>query len=257
MRPTDFIAQLAQKHRVVDRARPTLVFLHDSLGCIELWRDFPEKLAERTQTNLLVYDRQGYGKSCGFSSPHRPIDYLEQEANVLQALLQHHQITQAVLFGHSDGGSIALIAAALYPENIVGLITEGAHVLVEDITLDGIRAAVQAYQTTDLKKRLEKYHQANTESLFYAWTDTWTAEAFRRWNIEHFLPKIKCPALVLQGAQDEFGTLDQVARILEGIRQAQAAIIPDCGHSPHKEKPQETLAQTAAFVAQITAEKTE
>lgn len=246
-----FIDSLAVDYQYIHSEKPTLIFLHDSLGCIELWRDFPKKLATLAQCNYLIYDRQGYGKSCKFSTEKRGLDYLEREADILQSLIEKHQIEQAILFGHSDGGSIALLTAARHPKNIMGLITEGAHVLVEEVTLKGIRAAMHQYQTTDLKSRLEKYHGQNTEAMFQAWTQTWTAPEFKAWNIEYCLPQIQCPVLIVQGEDDEFGTLDQVNRITTQISGAESLILPKTQHNPHKESPEEVLKCTADFIQKI------
>ena len=229
--------------------RPTLVFLHDSLGCIQLWRNFPEKLAEATACNALIYDRLGYGRSAPAGPEKREKDYLEKEAHVLVKVLQKAGIQQAILFGHSDGGSIALIAAAEYPELINGIITEGAHVFVEDITLAGIREAVKAYETTSLPQKLAKYHGNKTEWVFYAWTDTWLSPRFRDWNIEQYLPKIKCPVLVIQGGEDEYGSIRQVEAIVEQVKgPAEQLIIAGAGHSPHKEAAEVTLTGANEFL---------
>ncbi len=229
--------------------RPTLVFLHDSLGCIALWRDFPHRLGEATGCNVLVYDRRGYGQSNPFADGERQTDYLEAEADVLHALLMTLDIKDAILFGHSDGGSIALIAAAKYPRQVRALIVEGAHIFVEDVTLAGLRQAVLAYQKTDLKSRLTRYHGDKTDRVFRAWTETWLREDYRHWNIEHFLPAIGCPVLVIQGEKDAYGTLRQVEGIASGVRGAAASfIVSGAGHTPHKEAAPETLARAADFV---------
>lgn len=232
--------------------RPTLVFLHDSLGCVELWRDFPERLAAATQCNYLVYDRLGYGKSGPFANPVRDKQYLEPEAVVVNDLLIQHNIEKALLFGHSDGGSIALLTAALFPERIQAIVTEGAHVFVEEVTLAGIRAAKEAYSTTDLPQRLAKYHGANTEALVKAWTETWLAPTFRDWDITDFLPQITCPALIIQGEDDEFGTPKQVETIVTRCTgPAQAWLIQGVQHNPHKEVPEEVIERVFSFVTTL------
>lgn len=231
--------------------RPTIIFLHDSLGCIDLWRDFPEKLGDLTRCNVLIYDRQGYGKSCPFSYLQRGNDYMELEADLLHALLDLWGIQHPILFGHSDGGSIALIAGGKYPERIHGIITEGAHIFVEDITIEGIRDAVKLYETTDLKSKLEKYHGDKTEEMFWAWASTWTTAEFRSWNIQKFLPSSKCPSLIIQGADDEYGTLRQVEAIVDGVKgYAESWIIPAVKHTPHREVPAAVLEKTARFIAE-------
>lgn len=232
--------------------RPTLVFLHDSLGCIPLWREFPELLGTATRCNVLVYDRQGYGTSCGFSKASRDNTYLEEEATILDALLSHYEITDVILFGHSDGGSIALLTAALYPSKIRAVITEGAHVFVEDVTVKGIKEAITLYETTPLKTKLEQYHGANTEAMFWAWAGTWTAAAFRSWTIESFLPAIVCPLLVIQGEDDEYGTLDQVnAIVTQTTGHATPCILPEVKHTPHKEVPDLVLVQVVSFLTSV------
>jgi len=226
--------------------------LHDSLGSTELWRDFPAALAEATNCGSLVYDRQGYGKSSPFTSRSRPVTYLEQEADVLEQVLAACHITEAVLFGHSDGGSIVLLAAAKYPARVQGVVTEGAHIFVEDVTLAGIRTAVEAYQTTNLPSRLQKYHGDKTDALFQAWTETWLRDEYRTWNIEAFLRRITCPVLVIQGEQDEYGTLAQVEGIVQQVAgEAHQLLLPGIGHTPHREAREAVLAQTAAFLNQV------
>jgi pimeloyl-ACP methyl ester carboxylesterase len=233
--------------------RPTIIFLHDSLGCIELWRDFPQKLGELTKCNVLAYDRQGYGKSCPFSYSRRDNYYMEQEADILNGLLDHWNINSPILFGHSDGGSIALISAGKYPEKIKGILTEGAHIFVEDVTIKGIENAIQLYQTTDLKTRLEKYHGNKTEEMFWAWATTWKTNEFKAWNIENFLPEIQCPSLIIQGEDDEYGTLKQVENIImQTSGQSSKLIIQKVHHTPHKEVPELILEKAGEFINQLT-----
>jgi pimeloyl-ACP methyl ester carboxylesterase len=240
-------------HTIVAIDKPTIVFLHDSLGCIELWRDFPSKVGEAVQCNTLIYDRHGYGKSGSFISVSRNINYLQTEADILHVLMEQCGIDNAILFGHSDGGSIALIAAAKYPASVTGVITEGAHIFVEDITLSGIRQAVLAYQTTNLKERLQKYHGDKTDAVFRAWTETWLAPDFKWWNIESFLPRIVCPVLVIQGEQDEYGSIAQVDGIVRQVRgSAHPFIIPSAGHTPHKEATDIVLECSASFIKNLT-----
>ena len=229
--------------------RPTIVFLHDSLGCITLWRDFPEKLGEMSQCNVLIYDRQGYGKSCSFSYEERENTYMEDEADILNDLLDYWKLDQVILFGHSDGGSIALLMAAKYPSRVMGIITEGAHVFVEDVTIKGIKEAIKLYETSDLKVKLEKYHGSNTDAMFWAWAGTWNKKAFLSWNIEPFLSKIQCPSLIIQGENDEYGSIKQVESIVEQVSgKVEKYMIPVIGHTPHKEATEEVLTKTTAFI---------
>ncbi|MBC6605390.1 alpha/beta hydrolase [Hymenobacter sp. BT188] len=232
--------------------RPTLVFLHDSLGSIDLWRDFPAALGAATNCPTLVYDRQGHGRSSPFTGELRPTTYMEAEADVLEQVLVHCGIGQVILFGHSDGGSIALLAAAKHPARVRAVITEGAHIFVEEVTLAGIRAAVEAYQTTNLPQRLQKYHSAKTEALFAAWAHTWLRADYRDWNIEAFLPLVACPVLVVQGEEDEYGSLAQVEGIVQQVAgPARPLLIPGIGHSPHKDSRETVLEQAAAFISQV------
>lgn len=214
----------------------TLVFLHDSLGCTALWRDFPQELARAAGYNAFIYDRRGYGTSSPFSGKVRDKDYMEQEADVLATLLDACSIENPVLFGHSDGGTIALLAAAKYPTKIKAVLTEGAHVFVEDITLDGIEQVLEQFEHTDLPARLARYHGDKTQAVFDAWTQTWLADFYRDWNIENFLPQILCPVYVIQGEADEFGSIRQVQSITGKVSGPAASyMIPNAGHSPHKQ----------------------
>jgi pimeloyl-ACP methyl ester carboxylesterase len=233
-----------------DASKPTMVFLHDSFGCIELWRDFPQQLGALSHCPVLVYDRLGYGKSDPFPYATRPFDYLEREAHLLNEIIGLLSLEQVLLFGHSDGGSIALLAAAHYPQKIKGLITVGAHIFVEDLTLRGIQQAEQEYAQGDLKNKLEKYHGTKTEALFRAWADTWNHPEYRNWSIANQLPKISCPALIIQGEHDEFGSAAQVQRMVQGISgPATPFMVPHCGHNPHKEQPKLIWEKSAAFIA--------
>lgn len=229
--------------------RPTIVFLHDSLGAVQLWRDYPAKLGDAAQCNVLVYDRIGYGKSQPMTTWDRPVNYLEKEADVLNDLLTVLNIQQAILFGHSDGGSVALIAASKYPGKIKAIICEAAHIFVEDVTLQGIYRAIEDYTTTNLAERLRKYHGDKVKTLFKAWTETWTRADYRNWNIEHLLPAITCPVLFIQGDADEYGTLAQVTKTIELVRgKAAPYIIPNVGHTPHREAVELTIRVASRFI---------
>lgn len=229
--------------------RPTLVFLHDSLGSVQLWRDFPEQLAKAAQCNVLVYDRLGYGKSMPMPTHVRAIDYMVHEAAILNDLLAVLEVDNAILFGHSDGGSIALIAASRYLKRIKALICEAAHIFVEEVTLNGIREAMEAYKNTDLGVRLQKYHGDKVDRLFKAWTETWTRADFRDWNIESILKEIQCPLLFIQGTEDEYGTMDQVDKTIAQVSgKAIKCAVPNAKHTPHKENPTVVLEQATDFI---------
>ena len=228
---------------------PVIIFLHDSLGCTELWRDFPQKISDQTGISCLCYDRQGYGRSDPFSTNKRTNKYLENEAVVLKKIIDALNLKKVYLFGHSDGGSIAIIAASLYPQTIRGIITEGAHIFVEEITLSGIREAIHLYQTINLKQRLEKYHGEKTEMVFKLWTETWLSPEFQDWNIESYLNHIICPSLIIQGEEDEYGSLDQVESIVKNTKgNSERLVIKDSGHSPHKETPLLVASKTVGFI---------
>lgn len=226
-----------------------LIFLHDSLGCTRLWRDFPQQVAAETGQPVYLYDRQGYGQSQSFSNEYRDLDYMHREADTLIDFMDACGLEKAVLFGHSDGGSIALLAAAKYPQRIQGIITEGAHIFVEEITLNSIREAVTLYSTNALPQKLAKYHGDNTDPVFHAWTDTWLRPDFRDWNIEDCLHQITCPSLILQGEEDEYGSPVQVQRIQEQVSgPVKTWLIPGAKHTPHKEQPAAVLQCCVSFL---------
>jgi len=232
---------------------PTIVFLHDSLGCVQLWRDFPKRLAEATQCNILVYDRLGYGKSEPMPTHERPTNYMELEADILNDLLATLEINNAILFGHSDGGTISLITASKYPARIKAIIVEAGHIFVEEITLQGIYEAIDNYKTTNLPERLQKYHSDKVDAIFKAWTETWTSSDYRDWNIEHLLPKITWPLLFIQGEADEYGTLEQVEKTISQVNgKAEKYIIPNIGHTPHKEATEIVLNKVTDYIQQLT-----
>ena len=180
--------------------RPWLVFLHEGLGSIAMWRDFPQTLCDAVNCRGLVYSRLGYGRSQPLRGP-RAVDYLHTEATaVLPALCEQLQIRDPILFGHSDGASIALIHAATYPQRVAGVIALAPHILVEDITIAGIEAARQAWRGTGMRGKLARYHD-DPDSVFWGWNDIWLDPAFRHWNIEPLLATIRCPVLAIQGEE--------------------------------------------------------
>ena len=222
------------------KSQPTLVFLHEALGSIGQWKDFPDALVAATGLPGLVYDRQGHGRSEPLAAPltlPRPLDYHHREAEqVLPALLDAAGIERAVLIGHSDGGTIALLAAAALPQRIAAVVSEAAHVFVEEISLQGIRDAYAAWQKGGLKG-LERYHGDKTSALVRAWAETWLDTAFRDWSTEAELAGVTCPLLAIQGVDDQYGSPEQVARICAGAAgPAEPLLLPDCGHEPHSEQ---------------------
>ena len=232
---------------------PTIVFLHEGLGCVEMWRDFPEQVAEATGYGALVYSRAGYGQSDPISLP-RPVEFMHIEAlKVLPEVLENLHIRDPVLFGHSDGGSIALILAGSgTAENIRGLVLEAPHVFVESIGIESIAAAKENYEHGSLKVSLERYHGDNVECAFRGWNDVWLNPDFRSWNIESYLPGIRVPVLVIQGEQDQYGTLQQVSAIKNGCSGVvEAVLLADCGHSPHRAQNQAVLKNVRSFIRRL------
>lgn len=230
-------------------ARPTLVFLHEGLGSIALWRDFPTRLCERLRLPGLVYDRWGHGQSEPLDRA-RDLRYLHDEAELfLPAVLETAGVVEPVLIGHSDGGTIALLYATRFPDRAAAVVTEAAHVFVEDLTVAGIQAAGRAFAESDLPVRLARYHGDRTDRLFRAWHDRWLSPDFRAWNIEAELATLTCPALVLQGAADQYGTPAQVEAIARAVAgPVETVLIPAVGHTPHQEAADEVLGLTATFL---------
>jgi pimeloyl-ACP methyl ester carboxylesterase len=217
---------------IYDENQPTIVFLHEALGSVAHWRDFPKKVAGITGFNAFAFDRLGHGLSDPVENK-RDMDYFHREAwETTPSVLAHFGIKNPILFGHSDGGSIALLYASRFSTK--ALITEAAHIFFENAITHGIE---QAFQRKDfLIERLTRYHGEKTTNLFYAWTDTWSSEPYKNWTIEALLKDISCPALIIQGENDEYGTVEQVQRIVQGIGEnAKALMIPNCGHTPHKD----------------------
>ena len=228
--------------------RPTLVFLHEGLGSIELWKDFPALAAAATGCGTLVYSRYGYGQS-DLLQEKRAVDYMHHEAlESLPAVLADRGIEAPILIGHSDGASIALIHAGARRWPVTGLVLMAPHVFVEDVTVASIAEAKVAYETTDLPKKLGRYH-ADVDRTFWGWNDIWLAPPFRAWNIEAALPAITEPVLLIQGADDEYGTTAQLDAIARGVKgPVETLVLPACKHSPHRDQPAATLQAIARFV---------
>jgi pimeloyl-ACP methyl ester carboxylesterase len=228
-------------------AFPTLVFLHEGLGSIRQWRDFPEKVAHATGCRALVYDRYGYGKSDVLREPGVGVEFMHDGAlNELPELLENLKIENPVLVGHSDGASIALIYAGTYP--VRGVAVLAPHVFVEENGMASIKALHDTFETSGLRAGLGKYHR-DARKTFHLWADAWLDPVFRQWNIEEYLPRIKCPLLAIQGEGDEYGTMAQLDAIkAQAGGPCELLKLPDCGHSPHKDQPERVLAAVAGFV---------
>jgi len=227
---------------------PTIVFLHEGLGCVSLWRDFPFRLAEVTGCAALLYSRHGYGKSTVCLDRFEP-DYMHREAlETLPVLLDYFGIQDLVLYGHSDGASIALIFGGGAGRAIRGIAVEAPHVLVEPESLAGIAAAKIAFENGALKEGLARHHR-DAERTFRAWNNAWKDPRFRDWNIEAYLPAINVPVLMIQGQNDAYGTLDQLETIEQAVSGPTSRLVLDeCGHSPHREMPDAVINQAAEFV---------
>ena len=234
-----------------DPARPTLVFLHEGLGSIPQWRDFPAQVARATGCRALVYDRYGYGNSDILVEDRVGIDFMHQEAlKFLPEMLSKLNIDNPILVGHSDGASIALIhAGAGHP--VRGVAVMAPHVFIEKICVDSIVRARRQFETTDLPQRLGKYHRDSWKT-FYLWADAWLDPAFLDWNIEEYLPGIRCPVLAIQGEEDEYGTMTQLDAIRRQVGGACELLkLAGCGHSPHKDRPERVLNSISTFIRKI------
>jgi len=228
---------------------PTVVFLHEGLGSLGLWRDLPAAVVERTGLGALVYSRAGYGGSEPCALP-RPIEYMHDEArDVLPAVLREAGVRAHVLFGHSDGASIALIHAGACPEpGLKGLVLEAPHVFAEPMGLDAIAKAREAYRHGDLRARLARHHGANVDCAFHGWADAWLDPRFRDWNLEAILPTIRVPALVIQGEGDEYGSASQVDAIArQSGAPVETMLLSGCGHAPHRDARDAVLEAVARF----------
>lgn len=224
-----------------ERWAPTLVFLHEGLGSTGLWRDFPDRLCEASGCGGLVYSRQGYGSSTPIprgpdGSVQPDAEYLKREADqILPLVLDKLDINQAILIGHSDGATIALMFAAQFPQRVRGAILEAPHVMVEEITLKGMRRAGKAFARGNLRDGLAKYHQ-DPEGVFMRWYRTWSHPNFRVWNILNRLPHIRCPLLCIQGDNDEYGSFDQLTMIRDNVAgPCELVGLKNCSHTPHAE----------------------
>jgi pimeloyl-ACP methyl ester carboxylesterase len=231
---------------------PTIVFLHEGLGSTSTWRDFPAAVARNTGCGALVYSRRGHGRSNPVDGP-RPITFMEDEAlKVLPAVIDHFRLQDTILFGHSDGASIAIIHAGARLRPIRALVLEAPHVFVEDRTIEGITRARDSYAGSDLPRRLARHHGAETERVFRAWHDVWLRPEFRSWNIEECLPGIECPVLLIQGEDDEHGTLAQLDAVERQVRgPVERLVLPRCGHSPHRDHPEAVLATASDFIRRV------
>ena len=235
------------------RHAPLLVFLHEGLGSVAMWRDFPQQLCAAGSFRGLVYSRPGYGQSTPRAKDERwPMDFMHHQAlDVLPAFLFAAGVNDTSpapwLFGHSDGGSIALLHAAKFQERVAGAIVLAPHLFVEDISVSSIAKAREAYLHTELRTKLSRYH-ADVDSAFWGWNDTWLDPAFRAFNIEREIAEIRCPVLAIQGINDEYGTMAQIDRIAALAPQTRLLKLSDCGHTPHRDQPEHVIRASLDFI---------
>lgn len=236
-----------------DATLPLIVFLHEGLGSVSMWKDFPQRLCETAQCRGLVYSRPGYGKSTPRApNDHWQTDFMHQQAfDVLPAVLAALRISTETnppyLLGHSDGGSIAILFAARYPMNTPGIIVFAPHIMVEEQSIRSIEQARTAYLAGDLRQRLARHHD-DTDSAFWGWNDIWLNPAFRHWNLTQAIKSITCPVLAIQGLDDAYGSLEQIHGIKRVLPQTELLELADCGHSPHKDQFEKVIEASCAFL---------
>jgi pimeloyl-ACP methyl ester carboxylesterase len=227
-----------------------IVMLHEGLGSVAMWKDFPHRVAHATGRDVVAWSRQGYGRSSPARLP-RGVRYMHDEAlSVLPKLLDALRVEAPVLLGHSDGASIALIHAGASGRPVAGLALMAPHVIVEDVSIESIEAARIAWRTTDLRARLARYHD-DVEGAFTGWNDIWLHPDFRAWNIEDETRRVRCPVLAIQGEDDEYGTMDQLDRIARLAPDVELVRLADCRHSPHRDQPGAVLDALVRFVDRL------
>ena len=240
------------------QAAPLVVFLHEGLGSVALWRDFPKQFCDALQVRGLTFSRKGYGQSTPRKpNEHWPADFMHRQAiDFLPAYFESLGIDTErdppILFGHSDGATIALIYAATYPARVRSVIALAPHIMIEGITISSIREARRAFEATDspLKRKLARYH-ADVDSAFYGWCDVWLSESFQSFDIRALLPNITCPVLAVQGEQDAYGTMAQIDEIAQRAPQTELLKLANCGHSPHVDQPEALLAGCKAWAKEM------
>ena len=231
---------------------PTIVMLHEGLGSVTTWGDFPQKVAEKTGAGVFAYSRAGYGKSSSITLP-RPLDYMQREGTVvLPKVLDAIGFRRGILLGHSDGATIAAwYAGSVQDHRVRGLVLAAPHFFMEESNLEAIRNTVTAYETTDLRAKLARHH-ADVDAAFRGWSGAWLDPGFAKFDTTDALAYIRVPVLVVQGAADPYGTLAQVRALKEECYcPVETAVLPGVGHAPHRENPQETLTAIAAFIDRI------
>ncbi len=234
------------------KTAPTIVLLHEGLGCVALWRDFPKLLANATGFGVFAYSRAGYGQSDPADLP-RPLDYMTREAeDVLPMVLDHVGIQRGVLLGHSDGATIAAIyAGSVVDHRVRGLVLIAPHFFTEPQGLAAIAEAKTAFSQGDLKARLAKYHK-DPDNAFVGWNDAWLDPGFQAWDVAEVIDYLRIPTLAVQGVEDQYGTLAQIDEVeTRSYAPVDVVILPDCKHAPHLERTEKTLAAVAEFIAHL------
>ncbi len=237
------------------RGQPLMVFLHEGLGSLSMWRDYPAQLCDAVGWRGLVYSRPGYGRSTPRAAEEAwGLDFMHRQAEeVLPALLTALHVDAAAdppwLFGHSDGGSIALLYAARFPDRVAGVVVLAPHIVVEDLSVQSIARTRTAYLETDLRRRLARHHD-DPDSAFWGWNDIWLHPPFKAWSIEREIEAIRCPVLAVQGLDDEYGTLEQIRGIARRLPQTRLLEIANCGHAVHRDQPERLMAAVTAFTSQ-------
>lgn len=254
----EVVAGIRLETRWIGQARsgqPVLVFLHEGLGCMAQWRDFPDRVAASLDLPALVYSRAGYGASAPVEWP-RPLDYLNREGEIhLPALLDHFGLERVVLIGHSDGATIALVAAGSDRDGrILGAVAMAPHSFVEDLCLEAIAKVTHIYRSTDLRDKLARYHGDNVDCAFWGWNATWLEPGFKHWHIRDHLAAIRAPVLVIQGTDDEYASLEQVEIIQCTVPAgARTLVLPQCGHTPQRDQAQAVFDAIVGFVRELGA----
>lgn len=245
-----FVRKMIPENKTVAEEDPVVIFLHEGLGSVDQWKDFPERFSRECGLPLLLYDRLGYGKSSPRKEK-RALDYLHREEKRLQSLIRKLSLKRYILLGHSEGGSLAIIHAAQHPEGLLKVITLSANTQEEPCITPGIEKVRREYEkpASKLKSALEKYHGDRCDAVFYAWCDTWTAPFFQVWNIKPELEKIRVPILSIHGRNDQYTSLQQISNIARLVpSEKQTVILDACGHHPHFDHPEKVMQAICAFL---------